>query len=83
MANRSIPATEFKARCLALLDEVAQRRETLVVTKRGKPVARVVPVDEPQSLLGSVTFHVSDDELVHFGLDWEGDRMFERRRRKG
>ena len=82
MTQRSIPATQFKARCLALLDEVAQRRETLVITKRGKPVARVLPVDEPQSLLGSVTFNVSDDELVHFRLDWEGDRELERRRRK-
>lgn len=46
-----IPATEFKARCLELMDRVAERRETYVITKRGKPVARLVPVerksDEP------------------------------------
>ena len=40
---RTIPASEFKAKCLALLDEVAETRETIVVTKRGKPVARVEP----------------------------------------
>ena len=39
-----IPATEFKARCLELMDRVAEKRETYVITKRGKPVARLVPV---------------------------------------
>jgi prevent-host-death family protein len=72
---RSIAASQFKARCLALLDEVAETKETLVVTKRGKPVARVVPAEEPRSLIGSVTFHISDEELVNFGLDWEEDTV--------
>lgn len=72
---RSIAASQFKARCLALLDEVAETKETLVVTKRGKPVARVVPAEEPRSLIGSVTFHISDEELVNFGLDWEDDTV--------
>ena len=64
MAQRTIAASEFKAKCLALLDEVAETKETLVVTKRGKPVARVVPVLEPRSLIGSVTYLVSDEELI-------------------
>ena len=71
MAQRSIPASKFKARCLALLDEVAEKRQPLVVTKRGKPVARVVPVEEPRSLIGSVTFLVDDDELAHAGMQWD------------
>lgn len=52
----TVPATRFKAECLALLDRVAETGESLVVTKRGRPVARVVPVHdlEPKSLLGSV-----------------------------
>ena len=37
---------EFKAKCLHLLDEVAQRRIPLVITKRGKPVAKLVPIEE-------------------------------------
>jgi len=41
MVEREISATEFKAKCLSLLDEVARTGESLVVTKRGKPVARV------------------------------------------
>jgi prevent-host-death family protein len=64
MEGRTINASAFKARCLAILDEVAETGEELVVTKRGKPVARVVPVEEVPSLRGSVTFLVSDDELI-------------------
>ena len=69
---RSIAASEFKAKCLALLDEVAETKEELVVTKRGKAVAKVVPAEEPRSLVGTVTYHISDDELVHGGIDWGG-----------
>ena len=39
----TIPASEFKARCLALMDDVARTGETLVVTKNGKPVAELRP----------------------------------------
>lgn len=46
MAN--VPATKFKAQCLALMDRVAEKRETYVITKRGKPVARLVPFDPPK-----------------------------------
>jgi len=46
-----IPATEFKAKCLELMDRVAEHRTTYVITKRGKPVAKLVPIertgDEP------------------------------------
>lgn len=42
-----VPATKFKAQCLALMDRVAERRETYVITKRGKPVAKLVPADTP------------------------------------
>ena len=62
IANKQeIPAGKFKAQCLSLLDEVAMTGRELVVTKRGRPVAKVVPVQEAAipSLLGSVA--------------WEGD----------
>ncbi len=42
-----IPAGEFKAKCLKLMDKVARSREPIVITKRGKPVAKLVPPDEP------------------------------------
>jgi prevent-host-death family protein len=61
---REIPAGRFKAQCLALLDDVATSGEPIVVTKRGKPVARLVPIEDPPSLVGSVEFLVDDEELL-------------------
>ena len=50
---KNVPAGQFKAQCLALMDEVEQTREPILVTKRGKPVAKLVPVDgEPDDLFG-------------------------------
>ena len=64
MRVRTIPATRFKAECLQLLDEVADSGETIVITKRGKPVARLLPLEPPESLEGSVTFLVDDEEFI-------------------
>jgi prevent-host-death family protein len=44
----TVPATKFKAQCLELMDRVAEGRKTYVITKRGKPVAKLVPVDPPR-----------------------------------
>lgn len=41
--SRTIKASEFKAKCLALLDEVERTGDVIVVTKKGKPVAEVRP----------------------------------------
>jgi prevent-host-death family protein len=43
MKARVVTATEFKARCLALLDEVADQGKTITITKRGRPVAVLGP----------------------------------------
>lgn len=40
---RTMTAAEFKAKCLKVMDEVAATGEAVVVTKRGKPIARLVP----------------------------------------
>ena len=58
--KRVIPAGRFKAECLALLDRVAETGESWVVTKRGRPVAEVVPVSRlraPRPLRASVTVY--------------------------
>jgi len=69
---KSIPAGQFKARCLALLDEVAERGAELVVTKHGRPVARVVPVEAPPDLSGSI---VREGDLVApTGEAWNAER---------
>lgn len=72
---RQITATQFKARCLRLLDEVAETGETLVVTKRGRPVARVEPSSPPLDLRGSVELLVGVDELVQpLDVSWDAER---------
>jgi prevent-host-death family protein len=56
---RSISARQLGARCLAVLDEVRESRRPVLVTKRGKPVARLVPVEDVnprESLRGSVIY---------------------------
>lgn len=57
-----MPAGEFKTHCLELMDRVNQKKTELIVTKHGKPVAKLVPVDStgPELfgfLAGSVTYH--------------------------
>ena len=46
MKMKTIPAGQFKVHCLAIMDEVQAKRQAVVITKRGKPVAKLVPVDE-------------------------------------
>jgi len=42
---KKMPAGSFKTNCLAVMDEVQAKRETVVITKHGKPVAKLVPID--------------------------------------
>lgn len=66
--QREITASQFKARCLRLLDEVSETGETLIVTKHGRPVARVVPPLGPDDLRGSVKVNMTDEELIYFSM---------------
>ena len=70
MKKKTVAAADFKARCLAILDEVAATGREVLITKRGKPVARVVPIEDsrPASLLGSVTF--LEDIVAPFHDEW-------------
>lgn len=48
-----MPAAEFKAHCLSVMDNVQKTKEPVLITKRGKAVAKLVPVDEiPREFLG-------------------------------
>lgn len=50
---KTMAAGVFKAKCLAVMDEVQKKRETVVITKKGKPVARLVPIStEPDPIFG-------------------------------
>jgi len=72
-----IAAGEFKAKCLGLLDEVQKHRSEIVITKRGKPVAKLVPLEEPQSKIfgrmkGSVT--ILGDIISPIDVEWDAER---------
>lgn len=73
-----IPASDFKARCLQILDDVASSGHPVTVTKRGKPVARLLPIQtEAPPLRGSwegkVRIH---GDIVNFDTsdEWEANQ---------
>jgi prevent-host-death family protein len=75
--EETMAASEFKAHCLAVLDRVAASGLPLVVTKRGRPVVRVVPLavaGGPPDLLGSVRYEREEDLLAPVGDEWEAER---------
>ena len=80
---RAINASEFKAKCLAILDEVAKTGQSVTILKRGKPVARVVPPVAttgryPQeAILGSVEICGDVIEPVFDPEVWEATRDIE------
>ena len=82
---KTMNASEFKAKCLAILDEVAETGEALTILKHGKPVAQLVPPTArsegfPQeALVGSVE-HMGDviSPAVEPGA-WEAEDLEEGR----
>jgi prevent-host-death family protein len=46
---KTMPAGEFKARCLRVMEDVKKYRTPVVITKKGRPVAKLVPADVPAS----------------------------------
>lgn len=74
---KKVPASHFKTHCLALMDDVLETGEPIIVTKRGKPVVQVIPVDEPVQILGrlkgifKVTGNITDPAIPP--EDWELD----------
>lgn len=76
---REIRASEFKAKCLAILDEVERTGEPVTILKRGRPVARLVPPALGQSrypqhsLFGTVEILGDIVEPVLPAEDWEAE----------
>jgi prevent-host-death family protein len=75
--DRTIMASRFKAECLAILDQVREMRVSYTITKHGRPIARVVPLDDRNAgrpLMGSVRLIAEDDEAYYStGERWEMD----------
>lgn len=73
---KRVSAATFKANCLRLMDEVAIRRQPIVITKRGKPVAKLVPADEkPIDLFGYMagSIKIQGDIISPVDVEWTGD----------
>lgn len=72
-----IKAAEFKAKCLELMDRVAEGHEEIVITKRGKPIAKLVPMGTVplKPLFGSMagTGVILGDIVSPIDVKWEAD----------
>jgi prevent-host-death family protein len=73
-----VAAGDFKARCLSLMERVSHTHEEIVISKRGKPVAKLVPVDaQPQlSAFGHLAGSVLDEQDIvsPTGEVWDAER---------
>jgi prevent-host-death family protein len=71
---KTIAAEKFKDLCLKTLDEVARTRTPVTITKRGRPIAKLVPctpAPKKPNLAGSIRKEVGD--LFRTGEDWNAD----------
>lgn len=73
---RVVKASEFKAKCLQLMDEVAASGEEIIITKRGRPVSRLAPYHErPKTLFGvdKDRIEILGDIVAPLDEDWEAE----------
>lgn len=76
----SIPATEFKAKCLGILEEVHDSGHPIIVTKRGVPFAMVIPYEIPETpkpkLFGILkgTIQIQGDIIAPIDDPWDADK---------
>lgn len=74
--QEKMKASEFKARCLKVMDEVARSGRTVIITKNGEPVAQLTPVVRKRaSLIGLHRGQVvsTDDLVAPVDVSWEAD----------
>jgi len=76
MKSRTVSTTEFKAKCLALVDEIEQHGGTITITRRGHPVAMIGPPKRKawKSPMGSWAGKVEEvGDIVNFDMSdlWE------------
>jgi len=70
-----VPAGEFKAHCLQLMNEVAATGQALVITKRGRPIAKLVPIEsgEPEFGCMKAKTRIVGDIISPIGEHWNAD----------
>ena len=74
---KTISTSDFKAQCSQVIEQVAQGRGSVIITKRGRPVAKLIPADENQKPMfgfakGSITIH--GDIVQPIDVEWEAAR---------
>lgn len=77
LGTHTIKASEFKAKCLKLMDVVAETGQELIISKNGRPVARLVPYHrKPESLFGidKAKLEILGDIIEPLDVEWEADR---------
>ena len=76
--DRTMMASRFKAECLAILDQVEQMKISVTITKHGRPIAKVVPLEAAaaaRSMPGSVRLVAEADEAYYStGERWDAER---------
>lgn len=75
--THTIQAGHFKAQCLQLMDEVKEKHVTITITKHGKPVAKLVPINESEEdffgcLKGTAT--IKGDIVAPIDIEWEATK---------
>ena len=76
MMEMTIRASEFKAKCLKLMDEVQRTGEAIIITKNGKPVARLEPVAPARRSLRGLhkgEIEIRGDIISPLDVEWEAD----------
>ncbi len=74
--EKTIAAGQFKAQCLQLMDDVYEKHLTLIITKHGAPIAKLVPIDErPVSLYGALrgTVKIIEDITAPIDEKWDAE----------
>jgi len=74
---KTMKASEFKSKCLRLMDEVADTGEPVIITKNGKPVSQLVPFrKKPDSLFGRLkgSISIKGDIVAPIEADWDAEK---------
>ena len=74
MPMRTVKASEFKAKCLKIMDEVAASGEPVLITKNGVPISQLIPAKRrPETLFGALKGSVSirGDIIVPVDAKWD------------
>ncbi len=72
---KTVTASEFKAKCLKLVDQVAETGETLVITKNGRPTAELGPVKKrADTLSGLHKGRIKGDIISPIDVEWEAEQ---------